>query len=405
MFMFHPEQVKSYILHPEHIVSNTALRYFEASFLYENDTALMPLLFEKLKQSKQAKIHLFRGYKFPQTEETIRELLALCQSPAYDNNTKFHLKNMLYHSDPQLLDPFVEFIEKDPVWKKRVQQKRNLSIMDDQELVSAFQLFIEQSADKYINELDTTYGDEIVNELSRRKCIDPDTVLQKLDAYNPDDLSYGYETSYFAQLAGAMKLEAAIPLLCGLLGAKDEWLPEKAIEALVHIGTTSVVTTLADRYFAANGEYFRLYASDVFGRIKLPASEEALLSLLPEEQNLTYATRLADGLCELGSSKGLPLVQAMVEGGYDRGLLSLTESIYGYCVISNTPHPSLPQWKKELDMEEARLAEREKELERMFASPGSQGSLNTPYTNPNKVGRNDPCPCGSGKKYKKCCGA
>jgi len=23
----------------------------------------------------------------------------------------------------------------------------------------------------------------------------------------------------------------------------------------------------------------------------------------------------------------------------------------------------------------------------------------------NKVGRNDPCPCGSGKKYKKCCGA
>ncbi|MBR0147105.1 MAG: SEC-C domain-containing protein [Eubacterium sp.] len=24
---------------------------------------------------------------------------------------------------------------------------------------------------------------------------------------------------------------------------------------------------------------------------------------------------------------------------------------------------------------------------------------------PPKVGRNDPCPCGSGKKYKKCCGA
>lgn len=23
---------------------------------------------------------------------------------------------------------------------------------------------------------------------------------------------------------------------------------------------------------------------------------------------------------------------------------------------------------------------------------------------PAKVGRNDPCPCGSGKKYKKCCG-
>ncbi len=28
-----------------------------------------------------------------------------------------------------------------------------------------------------------------------------------------------------------------------------------------------------------------------------------------------------------------------------------------------------------------------------------------PYHSPAKIGRNDPCPCGSGKKYKKCCGA
>ena len=32
--------------------------------------------------------------------------------------------------------------------------------------------------------------------------------------------------------------------------------------------------------------------------------------------------------------------------------------------------------------------------------------INNPQTRENpKVGRNDPCPCGSGKKYKKCCGA
>jgi len=35
------------------------------------------------------------------------------------------------------------------------------------------------------------------------------------------------------------------------------------------------------------------------------------------------------------------------------------------------------------------------------------GELPKPETvrNSQKVGRNDPCPCGSGKKYKKCCGA
>jgi hypothetical protein len=27
-----------------------------------------------------------------------------------------------------------------------------------------------------------------------------------------------------------------------------------------------------------------------------------------------------------------------------------------------------------------------------------------PYRAPSKVGRNEPCPCGSGKKFKKCCG-
>ncbi len=29
--------------------------------------------------------------------------------------------------------------------------------------------------------------------------------------------------------------------------------------------------------------------------------------------------------------------------------------------------------------------------------------INAPFRNHNKIGRNDPCVCGSGKKYKKCC--
>jgi uncharacterized protein len=31
--------------------------------------------------------------------------------------------------------------------------------------------------------------------------------------------------------------------------------------------------------------------------------------------------------------------------------------------------------------------------------------LDTPVERTPKIGRNDPCPCGSGKKYKRCCGA
>ena len=39
------------------------------------------------------------------------------------------------------------------------------------------------------------------------------------------------------------------------------------------------------------------------------------------------------------------------------------------------------------------------------ATGGSQPTVKKPVVKSNKVGRNDPCPCGSGKKYKKCCGA
>ncbi len=38
-------------------------------------------------------------------------------------------------------------------------------------------------------------------------------------------------------------------------------------------------------------------------------------------------------------------------------------------------------------------------------APGGVEQKRTPVVNDNKVGRNELCPCGSGKKYKKCCGA
>lgn len=40
----------------------------------------------------------------------------------------------------------------------------------------------------------------------------------------------------------------------------------------------------------------------------------------------------------------------------------------------------------------------------MNATHGDSSETKKPVKAKNKVGRNDPCPCGSGKKYKKCCG-
>lgn len=48
---------------------------------------------------------------------------------------------------------------------------------------------------------------------------------------------------------------------------------------------------------------------------------------------------------------------------------------------------------------------REKVAEPVTASHGDSGPRKPVVRSGARVGRNDPCPCGSGKKYKKCCGA
>ena len=51
----------------------------------------------------------------------------------------------------------------------------------------------------------------------------------------------------------------------------------------------------------------------------------------------------------------------------------------------------LPQWDRIFSVE------KRKEIKKSYQA-------STMVRNENKVGRNDACPCGSGKKYKKCCG-
>ena len=58
------------------------------------------------------------------------------------------------------------------------------------------------------------------------------------------------------------------------------------------------------------------------------------------------------------------------------------------------------------DLEEAFQRRKRRELDQArMAGAGDQQPVQQVVRSGSKVGRNDPCPCGSGKKYKKCCGA
>lgn len=101
---------------------------------------------------------------------------------------------------------------------------------------------------------------------------------------------------------------------------------------MVRIGTDEVVRQLQDCFSNEDWD-FRLSASSVFGRIRSPAAEQALLEVIPREPDLTVKTNLADGLCRLMSERGLHLVRETIRDGYDSGLLDLDEFLYTTSVI------------------------------------------------------------------------
>lgn len=92
---------------------------------------------------------------------------------------------------------------------------------------------------------------------------------------------------------------------------------------------------------------------------------------------------------------------SLANGEYD--LETLTEEseislIVDFDKLYKNMHAAKADWLYNLkEWENVRTAEERKALTKEFRAEKIFVSEQT-------VGRNDPCPCGSGKKYKKCCG-
>jgi preprotein translocase subunit SecA len=97
--------------------------------------------------------------------------------------------------------------------------------------------------------------------------------------------------------------------------------------------------------------------------------------------------------------------------GYEM-FVAMTWRVKG-AVVGNVLRLQLVKQESAEEIEQKRLAAQRRALQRATAShaeAGSEGEAQKPkqetvVRQAPKVGRNDPCPCGSGKKYKKCHGA
>lgn len=247
-----------------------------------------------------------------------------------------------------------------------------------------------------------------------------DAVLAKAIAILRDEKVIDWREIFAVDVLGESRHVAATDLLLEKLRVDDDAMPERTSDALVRIGTPEVVEKLV-AMLPAEEWHVRLYGIDVLGRIKRPESEAALLRMLKGEKDKELRTLIGENLCllappldVLGMLRDEVAVGHIGDPMHDvEGLILAAGRMVGYAP------PEEKKWAERSRQMDERMEQMREEWEREEldpihevegpTEPGFVPGLDPEVTWPihreaEKVGRNDPCPCGSGKKYKKCCG-
>jgi SEC-C motif-containing protein len=227
-----------------------------------------------------------------------------------------------------------------------------------------------------------------------------------------------------AELVGLLRLEsAAESMLAHLLVEEADYFTEELCRSLTRIGSAALIDRLVG--FMKEADWGpRLSVSDVIGNIKLPASEALLVNLIKKEDDTSSLSFYAGALTKLCPTdvQSLELARSLIlDGRYNPRDVDLRSHLAAVATMVDWEPPELKSWQKRAEDEYLRI-------KRLLNDPGlleefarrlaeAQYADTRPATIPEppehvpfrraspKVGRNEPCPCGSGKKYKKCCGA
>ncbi len=156
----------------------------------------------------------------------------------------------------------------------------------------------------------------------------------------------------------------------------------------------------------------RATAADCLAEIAVrhPDKQDSVISVLQAqliraEDEPSLNTQLVSALLDLGSVDSIPIIfNAFRSGLIDPELLSIDEVEAHLKIIANPPIDRLAIYEKfGYDPDEMDSMHSPDAMDDIEESDSSIAGV--PYIGEVKAGRNDPCPCGSGKKYKKCCGS
>jgi len=425
-------KIKEAIVHPEKMVRQEALLYFADS--YSRDAEVMPLVIKAIETYGRGKAFrdLYVLAQLAQTEATvewaIRELHRE-EDNAEDYDGYFpSLSRLLCSADPQLLLPRADEILRAPGFlKELVPEFRDwlqLANWDADQCWQELERICAEGVGKHFpSDVDFDHASRVVKALARQGEKYVERILELLAKEIVD-----FETDpmtwleiFLVELAGEMRLEPAIGLVVKKLHEDGDVLSEACVEALGMIRTAAAAYAVTEGWLEATWDY-RLYATSALERIHCDATVRKCLELLPQDDDLDIRTGLADALLSQFADEGIEPVREMVQRGtYDSMHSDLMRRLVAVSTILGTTFPEYAIWKREA---EERLAEQErkmKETERFFQAPATP-SLPSKLAAPNErrdfldrkpapflhtekqVGRNDPCPCGSGQKFKRCCG-
>jgi hypothetical protein len=386
------ERVEPYFLSEDPFVQRYSIEMLEDTYLPEEDMFLTGLqAVDRGPVSEYSSPILPYLMYLPLNEEGLAEVVDRLKSLGKKDHDRLFYTQLLLNAHTDLLIAH----------KKEV--KRFVTESQLAEIVKLPQLTIEElyqelaGVTNYLDDYEYSqaqydHGKRVIKELINKDGIENWEVHNGLRENEETEDGFGFHGIYIVYMAGELREESVVPQLVNLFKKEDEsdLLFEELANTLVKIGTEQVVREV-EKVALYGNTYF--YTLDVLGRIKTREAEQALSTLFDRTDDITAKTLIADYLCQQLSTAAIPKIEAFIEEGYDEGMLCLEESIYVNCIMNGIDHPKLPQWRKLIEKVEHQSMDEQ--------------SLPVPQPHPiqikEKVGRNDPCPCGSGKKYKKCC--
>ena len=424
------DKVKEGILHADRDVRVAAVHYFANSFSLDAD--IMPQVIQAIE--KFGFENAFQTYSFledlVQTDETVRWLIRQLTNLGQPTNEKeaepvLAYNAALIHADPAVLRnheaEIMALDSLDPDSKNDLGERIWFHSRSADELWMDFEEFCQdREDDESIADEDIEFAGRVVEALGRHRDRFADKVLEIIDG-DTDEIGT-WKEGLAIRLAGEMKLEAALPLLMTTLNEPpDHWISEECHRAFTKIGTKAVIAYFSRDY--AKTEWFeRMSIAFTLEDIHLDQSVQACFDFLKSEEDEEIQGILLQSILFNFCSDGIePARQFILNTHLNPDVLEVRSALLTACKLMGERFPEFDAWlddskndqefRRKWHEEHPELEEEDYEDDELDddnyeeddeLEESEPPSLTIVRRN-ERIGRNDPCPCGSGKKFKKCC--